>query len=115
MILVVGGACSGKRAFVEDALGYAPQDCSAWAEDSAPVAVDVQEMVREHPKEDLLALLKDKRVVVCDEVGCGIVPLDPEDRAWREHVGRLCCDLAVHADTVVRMVCGIPQVIKGSL
>lgn len=115
MILVVGGACSGKRAFVEDALGYAPQDCSACAEDSAPVAVDVQDMVRERSKEDLLALLKDKRVVVCDEVGCGIVPLDPGDRAWRERVSRLCCDLAVHADTVVRMVCGIPQVIKGSL
>lgn len=115
MILVVGGACSGKRAFVEDVLGFAPHDCSADPANAAPVAVEVQDMVRGRSSEDLLALLVGKRVVVCDEVGCGIVPLDPDDRAWRERVGRLCCDLAARADAVVRVVCGIPQMIKGEL
>lgn len=75
----------------------------------------MQDMVRGRSSEDLLALLEGKRVVVCDEVGCGIVPLDPDDRAWRERVGRLCCDLAARADAVVRVVCGIPQMIKGEL
>lgn len=115
MILVIGGACSGKRAFVSDVLGFASQDCSSDAMADAPVAIEVQDMVREYSNEELLMLLAGKHVAVCDEVGCGIVPLDPDDRAWRERVGRLCCDLAERADAVVRVVCGVPQVIKGEL
>lgn len=115
MMLVVGGACSGKRGFVVDSLGFAPGDLSADPASDAPVAVDAQNMARTRSNEELLALLAGKRVVVCDEVGCGIVPLNADDRAWRERVGRLCCDLAARADTVVRMVCDVPQVIKGEL
>lgn len=62
----------------------------------------------------LLPALRGK-VVICDEVGCGIVPLDPQERAWREAVGRLCCALAEEADLVVRVWAGLPQVLKGSL
>ena len=39
---------------------------------------------------------------------------EPE-RAARERAGRLCCLLAERADTVVRVFCGIPKVIKGEL
>lgn len=115
MILVVGGVCSGKRAYVMDGLGFRPSDLSADPAADVPVAVDVQEAVRSRDGAELVPLLLGKRVVVCDEVGCGIVPLDPDDRAWRERVGRLCCDLAAEAEAVVRVVCGIPQVIKGEL
>ena len=38
-----------------------------------------------------------------------------EDAQWRERAGRLGCALAARADVVVRMTCGIPQVIKGNL
>ena len=30
-------------------------------------------------------------VIICDEIGCGIVPIDRADENWRESVGRLCC------------------------
>ncbi|MEE8721671.1 MAG: bifunctional adenosylcobinamide kinase/adenosylcobinamide-phosphate guanylyltransferase [Eggerthellaceae bacterium] len=59
--------------------------------------------------------LAGKRVVACCEVGSGVVPADADARAWRERVGRVCCALAARSDAVVRMVCGIPQVLKGSL
>lgn len=59
--------------------------------------------------------LAGKRVVACCEVGSGVVPADADARAWRERVGRVCCALAARSDVVVRMVCGIPQVLKGSL
>lgn len=65
--------------------------------------------------DDLFETLCAKRVVICDEVGCGVVPIDEGERAWREDVGRLCCRLAERADVVVRLVCGIPQVLRGSL
>lgn len=115
MILVVGGVCSGKRSYVVDALGFDSSDISADPASAAPVAIDVQDAVRSYRDEELIPLLLAKRVVVCNEVGCGIVPVDPAERAWRERVGRLCCDLAAQAETVVRMSCGVPQVIKGEL
>ena len=52
-------------------------------------------------------------VILCDEVGSGVVPLAEEDRTWRERVGRTCCALAERASCVVRIWCGIPMVLKG--
>ena len=53
------------------------------------------------------------RILVTDEIGYGIVPMDPFEREYREAVGRLCCRLAGEAEAVVRLYCGIPSVIKG--
>lgn len=51
-------------------------------------------------------------VITADEVGCGVVPVDAADRAWREAVGRSLCGLAQHADQVTRVICGIGVRIK---
>lgn len=51
-------------------------------------------------------------VVTADEVGCGVVPVDAADRAWREAVGRALCVLAQRADQVTRVICGIGVRIK---
>ena len=51
-------------------------------------------------------------VLVSDEVGYGIVPIDPFDRAYREAVGRVCTKLAAYSTQVMRVVCGIGTVIK---
>ena len=53
--------------------------------------------------------------VTASEVGGGIVPLDPNEREARERAGRLACLLAARADTVVRVFCGIPRVLKGEI
>ena len=45
------------------------------------------------------------KTVACDEVGCGIVPGDPVELEYREQVGRICCELAKHAEFVERMYC----------
>ena len=54
-------------------------------------------------------------IFICDEVGNGIVPVEKEERDYRECVGRVLCVLAGEADTVERVHCGIPQVIKTSV
>ena len=54
------------------------------------------------------------KTVICNEIGCGIVPIDQFERRWREETGRLCCDLARDADKVFRVHCGILQCIKGA-
>ena len=52
--------------------------------------------------------------IVCDEVGNGIVPIEPFEREWRETVGRTLIILAKQAQTVTRVVCGLPQIIKNA-
>ncbi len=51
-------------------------------------------------------------VVVADEIGCGVVPIDRNDRTWREAAGRALCVLARESEQVVRVMCGIGVRIK---
>ena len=51
-------------------------------------------------------------ILVSDEVGYGVVPIDAFDRAYRENVGRICTKLAAYSDKVTRVICGIGTVIK---
>ena len=51
-------------------------------------------------------------MIICDEIGNGIVPLDAFEREYREHTGRILIELAGKADEVVRIICGIQQRIK---
>lgn len=52
------------------------------------------------------------RIVTAEEIGNGIVPLDPMERLYREQAGRVCCQLAGAADQVWRVCCGIGGRIK---
>ena len=54
-------------------------------------------------------------VVIATEIGGGIVPIDPAERAAREAAGRLACLLAARASCVVEMFCGLSTVLKGEL
>lgn len=51
-------------------------------------------------------------VIVTDEIGYGIVPVDAFQREYREMTGRICTELASRADEVYRVVCGIGTKIK---
>lgn len=51
-------------------------------------------------------------IIIVNELGCGIVPMDPFDREYREVTGRICQILAKEAMEVHRVVCQIGQVIK---
>lgn len=52
-------------------------------------------------------------ILVSDEIGYGLVPIDVDDRCYREQVGRICTELAAFSDEVVRVVMGIGTRIKG--
>lgn len=51
-------------------------------------------------------------ILVLQETGCGVVPVDPEERRFREENGRICTELAEAADEVYRVCCGIAVRIK---
>jgi len=115
MILVIGGQAAGKRTYVRNHYGYTDQNMADAVINEMPVLYNLQDMVARAPEEaDRLkdALLR-KEVVIYTEVGSGIVPLDANERAMREAAGRLVNQLARHAECVVRVICGLPQVLKG--
>lgn len=53
-----------------------------------------------------------KIVIVSNELGYGIVPLEKKDRLWREVTGRMCTGIATRAEEVVRVVCGVGVKLK---
>ena len=107
MIFVTGPLWAGKETYIRRTLGWDEGDFKARA------VRDVQDLV---PCEDLTALadrLAVKEVVIATELGGGVVPVDPAVRRKREEAGRLACLLSGRADTVIRVCCGLPQVLKG--
>lgn len=78
-----------------------------------PALLDLHRVVKtcSNP-EDLLPLLLQKKVIVCSEVGSGIIPVSRELTRARVLTGKLCSQPAQQAGCVVRVLCGIPSRIK---
>lgn len=106
-VLIVGGAFQGKREIAEKLYPDAKK------------VYNLHDTVRKMLKngQDPMSLLDALHgcVITCDEIGCGVVPIEQNDEKWREAVGRLCCALAAEADAVIRVWAGVPQFIKGEL
>lgn len=51
-------------------------------------------------------------VIISDEVGNGIVPIEAFEREYRERTGRILVEIAKRAEEVERVMCGIGQKIK---
>jgi len=126
-ILLVGGAYQSKLAYAmkeykisrdQIADGASPFFPGDW---NKPCINNLHLLVRrlleqgQTPLDEVLPRLEQRQdwLVICDEIGCGIVPADAFSRRWREAVGRLCCALAQSADVVERVTLGLPQRIKG--
>ena len=97
MHLIVGGKGQGKLHYALS-LGYTEADGAPGAAHGQAHLYGLQDLTREDPT--LTAADIPDCIVICDELGCGVVPMDYEDRAWRERTGRLLCDLAAKADRV---------------
>lgn len=111
-ILIVGAAHQGKRSYAKKVFCGEEIRFESLHE-------DIRRLMEhgEDPFETLLGMLDECEnwIVVCDEVGCGVVPMDEFSRQYREQVGRVCCELARRANLVIRVTCGLPQALKGRL
>lgn len=120
MILYIGGAGNGHRELAELHTGLIPVTCDPDSAFSAPIIDNFHLTIRAllenggSAKDYAIKLLQlnPDAIVICDEIGLGIVPLDPFERYWREETGRALCILAAGAEHVIRVYCGIPQEIK---
>lgn len=110
MVLIIGGAYQGKKAFALEALDCPPE---ALVEHAEQIIRSLLEKGEDPIKQ--IATLADswsECVVLLEDISCGVVPMDPKDRAWREAVGRCGTYLARRATQVYRVFCGIGTVLK---
>lgn len=78
------------------------EETGDWIDIFASVTEIAEKLYRENP--DI--------IIVTDEIGYGIVPMDPFERAYREVVGRVCTKLAKKSEAVYRIICGMEMKIK---
>ena len=140
MKLIVGGSYKGKTEYLLSQLALSPEQIVAGEKLAAEHSVEdagnngiksakwmainhlhlyirerlLQGADRETILEEILSWLEQspELILVCDEVGCGIVPMEAFEREYRESVGRICCVLAQRAEQVIRVCCGLGTVIR---
>ena len=118
MILIIGGAYQGKLDYARTVLGVTDIfTCIGGEIDfSKPCICQLEEFTRVHP--DPVGYFAENRekwqgsVLICRDIFCGVVPLEAEDRAWRQRTGRLCQYLSREAEQVSRIFCGLEQRLK---
>ena len=124
MEMIIGGAYQGKADYAKEQypdLNWVSGELVSESElMTAQGVLDFQKYIRRELKEgrevsDLAERIiagNPKLVIVSQEVGYGVVPVDAFDRKYREAVGRVCTKLAAYSSRVTRVVCGIGTVIK---
>lgn len=63
-------------------------------------------------KDELLTSISGNEIIVTNEVGMGIIPMDASTRSYVEELGRLNAALAQRAEEVVFMIAGLPLTLK---
>lgn len=128
MVLIIGGAYQGKLDYAMNEYELTDEDVFTCDENSTAVGFD--EKVIDHFERYIFALIKagqvperavgmqiragryKNKIIICDDISQGVVPMDKTERAWREGVGRTMVKVSEQADKVVRLFCGIPEVLK---
>ena len=127
MIFIIGGSDQGKRAFARENPrpfgGRLPDLQRGHSRNRFPLPLHrahravcarlraaVERCVEDYWRAHLDRL--GDKVLIADDISCGIVPVDPTMRAWREASGRANALLANRAERVWRVFCGLGQVIK---
>ena len=126
MTLIFGGAYQGKLAYALDRFNLTESDVYQCKNDDVSMSenrkviyeidrwilalvekdINVEEAVRQ-----FISANQDK-IIICNDISCGIVPLDPVLRKWREAVGKSLTMLSRTSDEVIRLFCTIPSRIK---
>ena len=126
MILIFGGAYQGKLAYALDRFKLTESDVYQCKNDDVNVpenkkviyeidrwllALVENDIAVEEAMIQFIGANQDK-IVICNDISCGVVPLDPVLRKWREAVGRSLAVLSRTSDEVIRLFCAIPARIK---
>lgn len=126
MILIYAGAYQGKLDFARKSFGIKDEDicyCNSDMESidfGKKVIYGLEKFIYGYEKRGQsadeyikaqLSLMKDK-IIICEDISRGLVPMDKLERAWRETNGRVVNAVAAEADEVYTVFCGIESRIK---
>ena len=125
MILIFGGSYQGKLDFAKENFGVTDLDvftCTTENEIdwSKKVLYNMDQAFLRHVREgkesrevlkEHLEELKDK-ILIVNDISQGIVPLERDQRDWREMTGRAMLYISKEADEVYRVFCGLGSKIK---
>ncbi|MCL2422025.1 MAG: bifunctional adenosylcobinamide kinase/adenosylcobinamide-phosphate guanylyltransferase [Defluviitaleaceae bacterium] len=125
MITIIGGVYQGKLEYVLGRFNMTEADVYRCTDDNASmpqgkICYEIDKWILALVRQGLdvdEAITKFKTanpdaIVICNDIFCGVVPIDPIMRAWREAVGRAMVKLNLQAQEVVRVFCGIPTKLK---
>ena len=130
MKLVIGGKCQGKLNYVTSTFQINPEQVSDGKLGDTEIIYNFQNVVRDildneynaekgdsayeitYQKVQIYVKKHPECIIICNEVGAGLVPMEKFEREYRDTVGKICCELAKEAKSVHRVVCGIGMVIK---
>ena len=124
MTLIIGGAYQGKLEFAREAFSLGEDDvftCSGTEIDfSRPCIYALEEFTLACVRQgiDPVEYLQSHRaqwenaVFICQDLFCGVVPIDTELRSWRHTTGLVCQYLSREAGRVSRIFCGLEQRLK---
>lgn len=119
MELIIGGAYQGKLEYAKTAFHVQDEEVFVCSADREPdftkrCLVHYENYIRYclSEKKEVKFPLRNDAVVLVEDIFCGVVSTDEEIRAWREETGRALTALALKADTVTRVFCGLPMRLK---
>lgn len=126
MKLILGGYANGRTAYAMQNYQLTESDCfDAAAEPLARwngprLILHAEQLVNpwleqgKEPCTEILPWLErwQNAVLITQEVGCGLVPVTPQQRQLREAVGHFNRLLAECAETVERVCCGLGMQLK---
>lgn len=124
MTFIFGGAYQGQEEYARDALGagevFAMSEGDECFDVSKKAITGLDAFVLGCIRRGVSAAEVFKKqadeladaVLIGSDFSSGLVPMDAETRLRREENGRLNNAIAARADHVIRMFCGLPQIIK---
>lgn len=124
MILIFGGAYNGKLEYVKEKYNLLQEDIFFCRDEflkyDEKVICGLHVFTKNCILKDINSLdilqnniehLKEK-IIICDEIGSGIVPMGKLDRQWREETGRALQFLSKHSYSVSRIFFGLEERLK---
>jgi adenosyl cobinamide kinase/adenosyl cobinamide phosphate guanylyltransferase len=124
MILIFGGAYNGKLEFVKEKYRVSNEDIYFCTNETLKfdkkVLCGLHIFTRYCVLNNIssLDLLQNNienlkgRIIICDEVNSGIVPISKTDRAWREETGHALQFLTKNSSSVYRIFFGLQEELK---
>ncbi len=109
MILIVGGYSQGKYEFAKKKFGekrIALKNINSYANKLFLENKDIEDAA------DMIIKKCYGDIIITDEIGNGIIPLEKDQRDFRDWMGRVQVLIADRADEVIRVISGLGQKIK---